>query len=105
MTRGGGSPPPHGPIVSRDAATTRATAPSSMHGAILGYRAEIARSDALIARYALDDPPLVTPDELPGEITTVRDVVLHVIEEVARHVGHLDIARELLDGATGLGPR
>jgi len=47
----------------------------------------------------------VTPDELPGEITTVRDVVLHVIEEVARHVGHVDIARELLDGATGLGPR
>jgi len=28
-----------------------------------------------------------------------------VIEETARHAGHLDIARELLDGATGLGPR
>jgi hypothetical protein len=39
------------------------------------------------------------------EIHTVRDVVLHMIEEVARHAGHLDIARELLDGRTGLGPR
>jgi hypothetical protein len=35
----------------------------------------------------------------------VRDVVLHVIEETARHVGHLDVARELLDGRTGLAPR
>ena len=33
------------------------------------------------------------------------DLVLHMIEETARHAGHLDIARELLDGQTGLGPR
>jgi hypothetical protein len=31
--------------------------------------------------------------------------VLHMIEETARHAGHLDIARELLDGQTRLGPR
>jgi Protein of unknown function (DUF664) len=30
--------------------------------------------------------------------------VLHMIEETARHAGHLDIAREL-DGQTGLWPR
>jgi hypothetical protein len=42
----------------------------------------------------------------PGEpITDVRWVVLHMIEETARHAGHLDAARELLDGVTGLGPR
>jgi len=28
-----------------------------------------------------------------------------MIEETARHAGHLDIARELLDGTTGLGSR
>jgi hypothetical protein len=28
-----------------------------------------------------------------------------MIEETARHAGHLDIARELLDGRTSLGPR
>lgn len=35
----------------------------------------------------------------------VRTVVLHMIEETARHAGHLDIARELIDGRTGLGAR
>jgi hypothetical protein len=42
------------------------------------------------------------PDE---PITDVRWVALHMIEETARHAGHLDAARELLDGVTGLGPR
>lgn len=42
----------------------------------------------------------------PGEpITDLRWVVLHMIEETARHAGHLDAVRELLDGVTGLGPR
>lgn len=33
--------------------------------------------------------------------TTLRWVVGHLIEETARHVGHMDITRELLDGSTG----
>ncbi|CAM3664467.1 DinB family protein [Tsukamurella ocularis] len=32
---------------------------------------------------------------------TVRWILLHVIEEVARHAGHADILREQIDGATG----
>ena len=32
---------------------------------------------------------------------TLRWVVGHLIEETARHVGHLDITRELVDGRTG----
>jgi hypothetical protein len=35
----------------------------------------------------------------------VRWIILHMIEETARHAGHLDIARELMDRRTGLGPR
>nr|WP_254667492.1 DUF664 domain-containing protein [Streptomyces sp. SolWspMP-sol7th] len=35
----------------------------------------------------------------------MRGVVLHMIEETARHAGHLDAVRELIDGRTGLGPR
>jgi hypothetical protein len=31
----------------------------------------------------------------------LRWVVFHLIEEIARHVGHMDITRELLDGRTG----
>lgn len=34
----------------------------------------------------------------------VRDVLLHFVEELARHVGHLDILREVIDGSTGWGP-
>lgn len=79
--------------------------PDTLAAALAGYRAEIARSDRLLAGFDLDDPPTEVPPELPGEIHTVRDVLLHVIEEVARHAGHLDLARELLDGRTGLGPR
>jgi uncharacterized damage-inducible protein DinB len=30
-------------------------------------------------------------------------ILLHLIQEYARHVGHLDIARELVDGTTGEG--
>jgi uncharacterized damage-inducible protein DinB len=79
--------------------------PHTLNDAILAYRAEIDRSDRLLAEADLDAAPAEIPDEMPGEIHTVRDVVLHVIEEIARHAGHLDIARELLDGTTGHGPR
>lgn len=34
----------------------------------------------------------------------VRKIILHMIEEIARHVGHMDIMRELADGTTGYGP-
>jgi hypothetical protein len=50
----------------------------------------------------LGDHGLDWPEE---PITDLRWVVLHMIEETARHAGHLDAARELLDGATGRGPR
>ncbi|WP_308466924.1 DinB family protein [Rathayibacter soli] len=44
--------------------------------------------------------------EWEGEdISDLRWVALHMIEETARHAGHLDAARELLDGTVGLGPR
>jgi hypothetical protein len=32
---------------------------------------------------------------------TLRWIVLHLIEEIARHNGHLDILRETADGVTG----
>jgi Protein of unknown function (DUF664) len=31
--------------------------------------------------------------------------MLHMIEETARHAGHLDAVRELIDGCTGHGSR
>jgi hypothetical protein len=38
-----------------------------------------------------------TPDDL--DAWTVRWVLLHLIEETARHAGHADIVRETIDGA------
>ncbi len=70
------------------------------------YRDQCARSDAVLAATPLSAAPLGRHG-VPGEDEPpdVRWVVLHMIEETARHAGHLDIARELIDGRTGLGPR
>lgn len=40
-----------------------------------------------------------------GASMTMRWVLIHLIEETARHVGHMDIVRELIDGATGDHPQ
>src|SRR4051812_43860720 len=70
------------------------------------YRQQCARSDAFLATTSLSASPKGRHgDEFDEEITDVRRIVLHMIEETARHAGHLDIVRELIDGRTGLGPR
>ncbi len=70
------------------------------------YREICARSDEVLAATPLS----ARLKGLHGPADTeqppdVRWVVLHMIEETARHAGHLDIARELLDGKTRLGER
>lgn len=62
------------------------------------YSEQVRLSRALLADLDLDaeaDRPLA--DFHPN----VRWVVLHLIEETARHNGHLDLLRELTDGSTG----
>jgi hypothetical protein len=61
-------------------------------------------SDEVLAQTTLSAKALGrhTPD---AEIPSVREVVLHMIEETAAHSGHLEIARELLDGQIRLGLR
>jgi Protein of unknown function (DUF664) len=70
------------------------------------YRDQCAASDAVLAATPLSAPPR-GKHGVPGqeEPPDVRWIVLHMIEETARHAGHLDIARELIDGQTCLGPR
>jgi hypothetical protein len=70
---------------------------------IAEYRDLCARSDAVLAVTPLSARPRGSHGRY--EPPTVRWVVLHMIEETARHAGHLDIARELLDGQTGRGQR
>lgn len=70
------------------------------------YRDQIARANAVVATTPLSARPLGRHNrEGTEQVTDLRTLMLHMIEETARHAGHLDAARELLDGRTGLGPR
>jgi uncharacterized damage-inducible protein DinB len=64
------------------------------------YRQETARADAIISATSLDAAPAWWPVHLFGDarMQTVREVILHVMTETACHTGHLDAARELVDG-------
>jgi uncharacterized damage-inducible protein DinB len=52
--------------------------------------------DAAVANASLDDT--FTHN---NELMSLRMIYLHMIEEYARHVGHADLLREQIDGATG----
>lgn len=61
------------------------------------YEAACQRSRDVAAGRDLDDLA-AAPGRRPF---TLRFAYLHLIEETARHLGHLDLLRELLDGSTG----
>lgn len=64
------------------------------------WRSECERSREVLRGTTLDA-------EVPGhghhkgKVFTVRWIVLHMIEEYARHNGHADLLREAIDGSTG----
>ena len=75
--------------------------PADVAGAaIFGlYRDEIARANAIIAATPADAMPKWWPDFFEGfPARPLRRTILHVIAETATHAGHLDAARELMDG-------
>lgn len=56
-----------------------------------------AAADRVIAEHDLD----FLGKSWSGEAVSLRWVLVHMIEETARHAGHIDIVRELIDGMTG----
>jgi uncharacterized damage-inducible protein DinB len=66
------------------------------------YLDEVRRSRLLAAGAALAEP-----SRLGGRFRTVEQapslgrILFHLLQEYARHVGQLDVARELVDGVTG----
>jgi uncharacterized damage-inducible protein DinB len=66
------------------------------------YEVEASRSDVVIADNGDLDRIVDLPKGVPWfpDEPSVRWVLLHLIEETARHAGHADIIRESLDGAT-----
>ncbi|MFG1809485.1 DinB family protein [Streptomyces sp. NPDC049040] len=63
------------------------------------YAAQNARHRELVAARGLDDIAERTIRD--GRQVNLRWILLHLIEETARHNGHIDILREMADGTTG----
>ena len=69
---------------------------ASVSEAFAAWEAECAHGDEVLATKALDDLGL-----RHGKDVSVRWVLVHLVEEYARHNGHADLLRERLDGVTG----
>jgi uncharacterized damage-inducible protein DinB len=63
------------------------------------WRAECAQARAVVASFS-DLDALGRDETRPGR-PSVRWVLVHMIEEYARHNGHADLLRETIDGAVG----
>jgi uncharacterized damage-inducible protein DinB len=64
------------------------------------WRAECDRSRAVSQAASLDDIGKLR-SKRTGEVFSMRWILVHMIEEYARHNGHADLIREAIDGATG----
>ncbi len=88
-------------LLQRFAGRDPADAPppaGDLAGARARYRETWAAVDPLLSTVDLDER---CPDFDGGPPVTFRWIIAHLLEETARHAGHADIIRELLDGATG----
>ena len=61
------------------------------------YQAEVKRSREIVAASSLDD---IARGE--KRKPSLRWIMMHMIEETARHNGHMDLMREAIDGQTGV---
>ena len=66
--------------------------------AVAALEAEIAAARAIAGTAGLDQHGLVLLD---GQPVSMRWILVHMIEEYARHCGHMDLLREAVDGQTG----
>lgn len=67
------------------------------------YTEAVAVANEIIAQHDLDDLS-AKRSEGSAERYTLRWVMGHMLEETARHAGHADILREMIDGVTGYMP-
>jgi hypothetical protein len=75
----------------------------TLRGATEAYRQGWQRVDAVAFAGPGLDELCHRPD--PGPPLSLRWVLMHLLEETARHAGHADILRELIDGSTGRLPQ
>src|SRR4051812_16800092 len=70
---------------------------STVEDAWQAWREEVVFADALIADTDLDADGTMRD----GQTLQLREVLVHMIEEYARHCGHADLIRECIDGRVG----
>ena len=63
------------------------------------YERQCAVSNEIIAAHPLDE--VGQHPDFDAAAATLRWMIIHMVEETARHAGHLDAMRELLDGQKG----
>ncbi len=84
----------------RDFEFTTATGdPAMVEDSFAAWRREVRAADDWLDTLAPEDLDATVSrrdEEIP-----VRDVLVHMVEEYARHVGHADLLRECIDGRTG----
>jgi uncharacterized damage-inducible protein DinB len=68
----------------------------TVDAAIAAYRERAAATETAVRQMSLSDSCAF------GYGTDLRWVLCHLVEETARHAGHADAVRELLDGTTGV---
>jgi uncharacterized damage-inducible protein DinB len=73
--------------------------PAMVEEAWATWRREVQAADAWLAALPEDDLGRTVPHG--GDVIPVRDVLVHMVEEYARHVGHADLLRECVDGRVG----
>ena len=72
----------------------------TIESVVASYRDECARARAIIDSAESLDALSARESAIRGRVS-LRWVLLHMIEETARHAGHLDLMREQIDGKTG----
>jgi hypothetical protein len=65
------------------------------------YRHSAAQSDSTIDSLDLGAPGRVPWWGPEHEQVTLHQILVHLVVEIARHAGHADIIREMIDGAAG----
>jgi uncharacterized damage-inducible protein DinB len=74
----------------------------TLAAALARYRGECDRSRAITAAApSLDDVSKVGVRWYDNRSVSLRWILVHMIEETARHAGHADLLRETIDGTTG----
>lgn len=71
--------------------------PAVVEEAWASWRREVAAADEWLA----GDVSMDAEVSLADGATSVRDILVHMVEEYARHAGHADLLRERIDGRTG----